>query len=648
MNLDSFMRFISSPLVTKLFVEVLAFAVLLHNRKRDLENVTSALLGVVALFAIRDMLFQFFPYIEIIFISDLLAFSSIFFVCSWFFEKKLNALLVALLNLVALVVFAANLVFPFIPASALSLYEVVLIADLAWFVIFCVLNASKAESVSQLLFAKTWILFSAFTAVYLGLTIVLGYGDESLHRILFPAYYAIFFIFNGAYLDVVDFQGQRERDYLTHTIDSIYAFMESCGGAFKNAADMNELLTQINRSVIAETKASGGLIAMVDEFDDILAVRALEGSFPPPFKLPAELPRKQPRIDAFMRHAQFKLGETVFGEAAKSGQSIFIADASRDPRVVINGDEDFFNLSSLMVVPFALGEKVIGVVALSRSAAQPSFTELEFERCRMLADFGTIVIRNLQSAMEAAEKSNIEKEAAIAQDIQKTLLPKKIVDIDKMTFGAFCQPARGVYSDYYDIIHNRADQAILVMADVAGKGVQASLIMVMIRALLHLTTNTSKDIATILNWVNRGISGKIEMDHFATLAIVSVNTKTGECEYANANQQPLCIVRKRSGESEMLEMESVPIGVERKTEYVSRGFKLEPGDILAVFTDGIPEAMNIQGKQYGKKRLSDIIMRNVSQSPKDLAVNMRKDLQDFVGQARQHDDQSMLIMKMKT
>jgi sigma-B regulation protein RsbU (phosphoserine phosphatase) len=648
MNLDSLLRFISSPLVAKLFVEVLAFAVLLHNRKRDLENVTSAMLGVLSLFIIRDVLFQFFPYAEILFISDILAFSSVFFVCSWFYGRKVNALLVALVNLLVLVGFAANLAFPFLPPMTVAMYEIVLIVDLAWFCIFCILNMAKAESIAQLLFARSWVAFAAFTAVYLALTILCGYQNEILQRLLFPAYYCVFFIFAGIHLAVIDAQGQKERDYLTNTIDSIYAFMESSGGAFKNAADMNELLTQINRSIIAETKASGGLIAMVDEFDDILAVKAFEGSFPPPFKLPAELPRKQARIEAFMKHAQFKLGETVFGESAKAGQSVFIPDASRDPRVVINGDEDFFTYSSIMVIPFTVGDKVIGVVALSRSTKQERFSELEFERCRMLADFGTIVIRNLQSAMEAAEKSNIEKEAGIAQDIQKTLTPKKLSDIDKVSFGAFCQPARGVYSDYYDIIHNRSGQVILVMVDVAGKGVQASLIMVMIRALLHLTTNTSKDIATILNWVNRGISGKIEMDHFATLAIIAVDSNTGEAEYANANQQPLVIVRKRKNEVEMMEIESVPIGVERKTEYTSRKFKLESGDFMAVFTDGIPEAMNIQGKQYGKKRISDIIMRNMNQSPKDLAANVRKDLQDFVGQARQHDDQSLLIMKMKT
>ncbi len=649
MDLDSIVRFISTPLIPKLIVQALAFSVLLFVRKRDLENVSTVYLGSLGLFLVRDILLQFFPFPEIVFVSDLLALVSISFVYSWFLRKRVNAFVLLGVNAALLIAFAANLLLSFLPVFSPRLYSIGLGINLLWFLLLCVLATKKGgETLPELVVAKTWILMASAFFVLFGLTAAFGFQNELIQRLLYPIFYCLFIPLSLTQLALMEKQGHREREYLTNTIDSIYAFMERSGTAFKNSADMNELLTQIVRSISEETKASGALIAMVDEFDDILAVKVLEGNFPPPFKIPSELPRKQARIEAFMKHAQFKLGETALGEPAKSGQSIFINDPAHDPRVAVNGEEDFFFYNSLIVVPLSMGDKVIGVIALSRGVNTQPFSEFEYERCRMLADFGTIVIRNLMSAMEASEKSNIEKEAAIAADIQKTLTPKKLVDTGKMTFGAFLNPARGVYSDYYDIIYSRSNKAILVMADVAGKGIQASLIMVMIRALIHLTTNTSKDISTILTWVNRGITGKIEMDHFATLAIISVDTETGDVEYANANQQSVMVIRKKKNETEFIEAESVPIGVERKTEYTSSSFKLNPGDSLVLYTDGIPEAMNIQGKQYGKKRLSDIIMRNMNQSSKDLAVTVRKDVQDFVGQARQHDDQSLLIMKMKT
>jgi sigma-B regulation protein RsbU (phosphoserine phosphatase) len=287
------------------------------------------------------------------------------------------------------------------------------------------------------------------------------------------------------------------------------------------------------------------------------------------------------------------------------------------------------------------------VVALSRIPSRSAFTSSDFERARMLADFGSIVIRNLQLAMEAAEKSTIDKETSISEDIQKMFLPKKLPDMEKMSFGAFSSPARGVHSDYYDIIHNKQGSAVLVISDVAGKGIHSSLLMVMIRTLLHLTTITTKNIGTVLTWVNRGITGKIEMDHFATLALAEVDLETGQIQYSSAAHQNALIVRKKTSTSEMLEMESVPIGVDRKTEYTATNLQLEPGDTFVMYTDGILEAMNIQGKQYGKKRLGDVILRNAGQTAKDLAVTVRSDVQDFIGQARQHDDQSILIMRLK-
>ncbi|GAB1457209.1 hypothetical protein MASR2M48_25170 [Spirochaetota bacterium] len=88
-----------------------------------------------------------------------------------------------------------------------------------------------------------------------------------------------------------------------------------------------------------------------------------------------------------------------------------------------------------------------------------------------------------------------------------------------------------------------------VIGDVAGKGVSAALIMVMIRSILHLITNTNKDIATVLDWVNRGITGKIDMDHYATLGMVAINLVSGEMEYVNASHQCIALVYRRASDT---------------------------------------------------------------------------------------------------
>jgi sigma-B regulation protein RsbU (phosphoserine phosphatase) len=647
MSLDFLATYVSSPLTAKLLVLGAALALVLFCRRRELENVSSAFIGLIALFALRDILFEVFALEEIFFVSEVLGFGIAFFALSWFSGRKLNAILAAALNLAFLVAFAANLAFSFFPWIDARLLMIALGADLVWLTVSATIGFKKGDTIGERLAGGTWIYYVAASAVVAVSAVFLGYGNEWVQRLAVPAGYSALFVFGFTHLSIIEQQGQREREYLTHTIDSIYAFMERSGEAFKSAANMDQLLALILKSMMDETKASGGVIGMIDEFDDLLAIKAYEGSFAPCFKLPQELPKKPARVEAFMKHAQFKLGETILGEVAKTGQPVLIDDPLRDSRVFVNGEEEFLSYSSLIVVPFSLGERVIGVMGVSRKAQEAAFGEYEYERSRMLADFGAIVIRNLQSAVEAAEKSTIEKEAGIAHDIQRILLPKKMVEIGRLSFGAFSSPARGVYSDYYDIIQTRRDRMTAVMVDVAGKGVQASLIMVMVRAILHLITNTTKDMGTMLSWINRGITGKIEVDHFATVGIVSADIESGDVEYSSANQQPIIVVRKGKGAVEVVEMKSVPIGVERKTEYGTRKLRLGPDDILALYTDGIVEAMNVQGKQYGRKRLGELLSKLSGMVAKDIALAVRQDLQEFMGQARQHDDQSLLIMKMK-
>ncbi|MFA6507126.1 MAG: PP2C family protein-serine/threonine phosphatase, partial [Treponemataceae bacterium] len=227
------------------------------------------------------------------------------------------------------------------------------------------------------------------------------------------------------------------------------------------------------------------------------------------------------------------------------------------------------------------------------------------------------------------------------------LQPKRVLDAASATFGSFSAPARGVSSDYYDVIPVRRDRIYLVMGDVAGKGVPASLIMVMIRAILHLLVGAAKDTATILNWINRGITGKIELDHFATLQILVLDPTTGKCEYANAGHRPPIIWRKSTGIVQHIDTKSVPIGVEKSNEYTASTLTLEDGDILLMYTDGVVEAVDPAGRQYGMTGLNAILEKHNDLSSKEIANMVREDVHTFIGNARQHDDQTLLTVKVK-
>ncbi len=165
----------------------------------------------------------------------------------------------------------------------------------------------------------------------------------------------------------------------------------------------------------------------------------------------------------------------------------------------------------------------------------------------------------------------------------------------------------------------------------AGKGVAASIVLVMVRSILHLITASTKDVATLLQWVNRGITGKVDLDHYATLCLAAVDSSSGVVELANAGHQPALLCRSSDGPLETFESKSVPIGVERGTIFVSARFALTEGDVLVLYTDGIVETMNAQGKQYGRKSLGAVVQRCRELSPSEIAEQIQEDLMGFAG-----------------
>lgn len=439
----------------------------------------------------------------------------------------------------------------------------------------------------------------------------------------------------------------REMGFRDETLGAVDRFIKLTDKSIKSSQAIGELLDILNRSILDELKADGSIFLLVDEIDDIIEVKSYQGRYPPPFKLPAEVPRKPNRIELFIKHARLNVGETVLGEVARDGKAVFVPAAKDDPRIADNGSDDFLRIGSFIAVPLISGDRIMGVLSLTRKSADDPFAESDFQKSQLFADFASLAINSLFSFIDKSEKRNIEHEASIAADIQKTLLPKKLPELSFASFGSFASPAKQVCSDYHDVILVRKNHVAIVMGDVAGKGISASLVMVMLRSILHLIANSSRDSATILNWVNRGITGRVDLDHFATLSYASFDAETGTLEYSNASHPPMLVYRAATKEVETVELKSLPIGVEKKTEYTQKKLRLADGDVVILFTDGVVEAMNADGKQYGMKALVDCVQRNGGGNPRDLASKLKAEVQKFVGDAKQHDDQSFLAMKAK-
>ena len=417
--------------------------------------------------------------------------------------------------------------------------------------------------------------------------------------------------------------------------------------ALAKDGDLGPLLDSVNASLIFETQSHGGAILLVDGFEDVLAVKSLAGDFPPPYRLPDDLPHKVIRVETNFRFSQFPLTETIFGAVACSGRGELITEPLSDIRIIQNGPEDFLKCGSYIFIPLKIKETVIGVAALARRYGEVAFTEWEYNIASILADYASAAIKIVYSYQEVMEHAELTKEGDIACKLQATLPPKLLPTIPGLSLGSFQRIADGICGDYYDIIPARKDRISFVLADVAGKGMTSLMVMVMLRAMLRLTVNTTQSAATILSWANRGIASETTIDHFASVALINYDGEQKKIQIATAGATPILLYHAATGEMEKISQMSDPVGVEKKTEYQDKDFSVQTDDIIITYTDGVIEAPNSRGLQYSKERLLEVIVNNKHLSGKEIAEHVKTDILKFTGVDAQHDDQTLLIIKIQ-
>ncbi|MBQ0039038.1 MAG: SpoIIE family protein phosphatase [Treponema sp.] len=450
-----------------------------------------------------------------------------------------------------------------------------------------------------------------------------------------------------AYAQVIESKSLTTTDEESRALQLSYEFSAKACESFSDSKNgLTALLDHVNKTIRDEVQADGGAILLVDDFEDVITVKSFDGDFPPPYKLPSDMPHKPIRVATNFKFASFPLRENIFGEIATAGKPELITKPANDARIYQNGPEEFLECGSYIMVPMKVNDAVIGVIALARTHGKPVFTEENLKTAVMLSDFGTTSIKTVMSVNEIMEHNNLIKEAQIATNIQQLLHPAKLPVLPGIQLGTIWNPEEGVCGDYYDVIVSRKDRISFVMSDVAGKGINSVIVMSMLRAMLRLVVNTKKTAGTILEWVNHGIAGEsFSTDHFASCALINYDPTKKVAEIATGGTTPVYYYSAEKNTIERLSTASEPIGVDKESTYTDILQDVKTGDILLTYTDGLVEALNEQGQQYPKESLLKIVSLNASKSGKDIANLVKADIKKYIGNSSQHDDQSLLVIK---
>ena len=441
---------------------------------------------------------------------------------------------------------------------------------------------------------------------------------------------------------------QAEKARFNRIMDVNKDLIAKASSFFTTENSMEQFLDYCNKLLSEKVEADGCIILMADDFDNLLAVRSFKGTFPPPYKLPDDLPHKPLRVETNMRFAQFPLQDNIFGEIASAGESLLVTDSVKEPRIYQNGPEDFLKCGSYIFVPIKQQEGVVGVVALSRDPEKPKFTQKDLETAEIVTDATATAMKPLYSFLNFAEHKKLTQGGDIATKIQKDLIPSKLPVIPGVGIGCFTSPAENVCGDFYDIVVSRKDRISFIVGDVAGKGMNSLTIMLMIRSILRLIVNTPQSAATILNWANRGICNEtMKIDHFASVALVNYNSLTKQAQVATCGNNTVILYTAASRSIKTISMMTEPMGVEKEIEYTDIDLQLESGDILVACTDGVIESLDDNGVQYSSAKLEKVIASHAHESAKNISNRVKDDLKKYIGSNQQFDDTSLLVIKVE-
>lgn len=390
----------------------------------------------------------------------------------------------------------------------------------------------------------------------------------------------------------------------------------------------------------------GSVFFLADAFDDSLACKMYMGSFPPPYKLPDDVPHKEEIVRTNFKHYECNVGETLFGKVAEDGKPYYISSYSDDGVVFQNGDEDFLKIGSIIALPLFTGGCVSAVFAISRNADKEAFSERDFRVVSSFAGYFSSILSLVILLRDYKEVMTLNKTSSMAQEFRNLLLPKKIKVGRKMDVEFFFRKQLSVCSDYYDVL-SRKDRTFIVVVDVAGKSEQSVIAMVMIRAILNLVTNTDESLASIMDWLNKGIAGKMGGDHFATVSLLAYYPASQRLEVVIAGNQSMIWHKARKKESEIFEYRTDPIGIDVYSKYTSLNYDLEKDDVISLCTDGISQMLDKNGRVFEMSSLARVIAKNGSESAKSITTSACELIDQFSEGTCLSDDQTLLVMKIK-
>ncbi|MCA1557257.1 MAG: SpoIIE family protein phosphatase, partial [Acidobacteria bacterium] len=298
---------------------------------------------------------------------------------------------------------------------------------------------------------------------------------------------------------------------------------------------------------------------------------------------------------------------------------------------------------SEMVAPIISNDEVIGVFDLESDDLN-AYTPDDLQVLMLLASQVAIIIEKVMLHEQLVEKKRLEGQLEVARQVQLELLPPSDPNLEGFDISAYNFPTEEVSGDYYDWVRIYDDQIGLVIADVSGKGVPAALLMAFLRASLRAAIHIGYAPHISMAKVNYLLWVSIERNQCETAFYGVLDASNKTLAYTNAGHNPP-LVLDRDGKARFIERGGLPLGMFRDTRYYEYYVSIEQGQVIVLYTDGVTEATNRAGEEYGREHLERAVLDAQDLSAREMISKIHKDVLDWTEGQGAEDDITFFIIK---
>jgi len=445
---------------------------------------------------------------------------------------------------------------------------------------------------------------------------------------------------------------ERSKEEIQVEETLVFDFLHGLGEAFSETIRPHDLHRLIVEGATRILDAHGGALYMADRTGTKLTPAFISKGCPPLVDVPPHILQQAAStpvaLESYLRLHSIALGDGVIGRVWQTGEAVCLNEFSEAPELAkLRGTA--FGTASVMIASLLYGKQNMGVLALGNGPMDASFSQSDFVVFKSIAEQSAFALYNAIIYSEANEKKRLDHDLEIARDIQRVLLPAEPPSVNGFEISGINVPARQVSGDYFDYIKVDEERLGVVIADVSGKGVPASLIMAICRSVLRSQAAQNPSPADVLRKVNRQLYPDIKEDMFISMAYLILDHARNGVTLARAGHDAPLLYKRASQTVTPLKPPGMVVGIDSGNVFdrITGDFPvpLERDDCLVLYTDGVTEALDTDGNEFGVERTVQSVRASADNGAQAIVARLIDDLRNFVGSHPQNDDITLIAIR---